>query len=114
MSQPSVRCVLMSISTANTPNGFNQLLFRVSATRASIETVTVLISNDALRKLNAQLVRARLPKIERDQVLKRWATWEIAAHAEMGPLPNTLTITASDLDDYGAYATDFGRSLLAS
>jgi hypothetical protein len=29
----------------------------------------------------------------------------------MGPLPNTLTITASDLDDYGAYATDFGRSL---
>ena len=104
----------MSISTVDTPNGFNQLVFRVGTTRTSIETVTVLISNDAWRKLSAQLLRARMPKVERDQMLKRWAKWEIEAHAEQGPLPGTLTITASDLDEYGAYATDFGRTLLAS
>jgi hypothetical protein len=103
----------MSIRVADTPNGFNQLVFRVAVSRNSIETVTVLISNDAWRKLNAQLVRARLPKIERDQMLKRWARWEIELRAELGPLPSTLTITASDLDEYGAYATDFGSTLLA-
>jgi hypothetical protein len=114
MSTGSFRSVLMSIRTAQSGNGFNELVFRISVDRSTIQTVTVLISNDAQRKLAGQLTRARMPKVERDQMLKLWAKWELAMRAEEGTLPSTLTITASDLDEYGAYATDFGRSLLAS
>jgi hypothetical protein len=103
----------MSIRTAQSGNGFNELVFRVANGRSTIQTVTVLISNDAQRKLAGQLTRARMPKVERDQMLKLWARWELATRAAEGNLPATLTITASDLDEYGAYATDFGRSLLA-
>lgn len=113
MSTSGFRSVLMSIRTAQSGNGFNELVFRVANGRSTIQTVTVLISNDAQRKLAGQLTRARMPKVERDQMLKLWARWELATRAAEGNLPATLTITASDLDEYGAYATDFGRSLLA-
>lgn len=115
MSATRLRSVLMSIRTADSPSGFNELVFRVSVNRTSIQSITVLISNDAQRKLAGQLLRARMPRVEREQMLKLWAKWEIGNRLEFGePLPATLTITASDLDEYGAYATDFGRSLLAS
>jgi hypothetical protein len=94
--------------------GFNRLEYKVDGGRAGMSTVTVLISQDAHRKLAAQLVRARLPVVEKPQLLKTWARWEIAMRLEdHGVLPRTITITASDLDDFGAYAVDLGRHLRA-
>jgi hypothetical protein len=74
--------------------------------------VTVMISQDAHRKLGAQMARARLQPVEKTALLKTWARWEIAMRLEdQGVLPQTITITASDVDDFGAYATDLARTL---
>lgn len=111
-----VRCLLMSAEYNNGTTGFHRLSFKVDQGRGqSIGTVAVMISVDAVRKLSAQLLRARLPRIDRDRLLLAWARWEIQLHMEdHGTLPRTITVTASDLDDFGAYAHGFGNVLLAS
>ncbi len=110
-----VRTVLMSADIKNGGTGFHRLEYKVDHGRGRMSMVTVLISQDAHRKLASQLTRARLPVIEKSQLLKTWARWVIAMRLEDdGILPRTLTITASDLDDFGAYAVDLGRHLRAS
>jgi len=110
-----VRAVLMSADIKSGGTGFHRLEYKVDGGRGGVSNVTVLISQDAHRKLAGQLVRARLPVIEKAQLLKIWARWAIATRLEeQGFLPSTLTITASDLDDFGAYAVDLGRHLRAS
>ncbi|MGE5597526.1 MAG: hypothetical protein ACM3S1_15985 [Hyphomicrobiales bacterium] len=107
-----VRAVLMSSEIKNGGTGFHRLAFRVDGGRAGMTNVTVLISQDAHRKLAAQLIRARMQPREKSELLKTWARWAIAMRLEdHGVLPNTITITASDLDDFGAYAVDLGRHL---
>ena len=50
--------------------------------------------------------------VEKTLLLKTWARWEIAMRLEeQGIIPQTITITASDVDDFGAYASDLGRTL---
>ncbi len=91
------------------------MIFRVDGGRNGMCNVTVMISQDAQRKLVGQLQRARFAPLEKGAMLKAWARWELAQRLEdHGVLPQAVTITASDLDDFGAYASDLGRSLLAS
>lgn len=77
-----------------------------------MSNVTVMISQDAHRKIATQMSRARLGHVEKATLLKTWARWEIALrHQEHGFIPATVTITARDVDDFGAYAMDLGRTL---
>ena len=110
-----MRAVLMSAEIRETGNGFHKLVFKVDGGRNGMSSVTVMISQDAQRKLTTQLQRARVSTRDKGSLLKSWARWELGQRIEeVGTLPATLTITASDLDDFGAYASDFGRSLQAS
>src|SRR5262249_28119562 len=92
--------------------GFNRLVFRVDGGRSGMIQVTVMISQDAFRKLSGQMARARFQRLDPLQLMKTWARWEIAMRLEdQGIIPATITITASDLDEYGAYASNLGRSM---
>ncbi len=110
-----IRAVLMSSEIMNGGSGFHRLVFKVDGGRAGMSNVTVLISQDAHRKIVQQMSRARFPAVEKTALLKIWARWEIAMRLqEQGQLPGTLTITSRDIDDFGAYATDLGRTLQVS
>lgn len=110
-----IRAVLMSAEIMNGGSGFHRLVFKVDGGRMGMTGVTVMISQDAHRKLVQQMSRARFPLIEKSALLKTWARWEIALrYQETGNFPGTVTITARDIDDFGAYATDLGRTLQAS
>jgi hypothetical protein len=110
-----LRAVLMSADIKPGGSGFHHLVFKVDGGRGAMPQVTVLISQDAHRKLVAQLARARLQPIETVLLLKTWARWEIAQRMQTnGITPQSVTITASDLDDFGAYATDLARTIKAS
>lgn len=114
-STTPIRAVLMSSEIMNGGTGFHRLVFKVDGGRAGMSSVTVLISQDAHRKLVQQMARARFQPVERATLLKTWARWEIALrYNELGVLPGTVTITARDIDDFGAYASDLGRTLQAS
>lgn len=114
------RAVLMAADIHESGNGFHRLKFKVEGGRNRMSEVTVLISQDAHRKLTVQMARARVhtfdkTAFDKTALLKTWARWEIAQRIqEQGFAPATITITASDLDDFGAYATDFARTLQAS
>lgn len=112
----SPRTVLMSADIKAAGAGFHRLVFKVDGGgRAGIAQVTVLISQDAHRKLATQMARARMRPIESVLLLKTWARWEIVQRIDQyGVVPTSVTITASDLDDFGAYATDLGRTLQVS
>lgn len=106
-----VRAVLMSAEIKEGGNGFHRFVFKVDGGRSDMFSTTVLISLDACRKLTAQMQRARVQRLDRASLLKTWARWEIAMRLRQdGVLPSTVTITASDLDDYGAYAMDLAQS----
>lgn len=107
-----VRAVLMASEITAGSTGFNRLVFKVDGGRNGMAQVTVLISQDAHRKLTQQMARARFHRVEPAQLLRNWALWEIGARfQEQGTIPATLTITASDLDEFGAYASDLARSM---
>lgn len=107
-----IRAVLMSSEIMNGGTGFHRLVFKVDGGRSGMSSVTVMISQDAHRKLVQQMLRARFQPIEKTALLKTWARWEIAMrYSEKGVFPGTVTITARDIDDFGAYATDLGRTL---
>ncbi|MCC6381149.1 MAG: hypothetical protein IT304_01515 [Dehalococcoidia bacterium] len=112
MSQVApVRAVLMSSEIHAGGTGFHRLVFKVDGGRAGMTNVTVLISQDAHRKLLAQLNRARCQPLERAQLLKHWARWAIGLRQdELGVIPAAITITASDIDDFGAYASDLAST----
>lgn len=112
---PPVRAVLMAAEVKDASHGFNRLVFKVDVGRSDMLTTTVLISQDAYRKLIAQLLRARIHHADRISLLKAWSRWEITARLDQfGSVAPTVTITAGDLDDSGAYAMDLARSLKAS
>ena len=107
-----IRAVLMSAEIMNGGSGFHRLVFKVDGGRSGMSSVNVMISQDAHRKLVQQMSRARFPVVEKSSLLKIWARWEIALRFEdTGIIPGTVTITARDIDDFGAYATDLGRTL---
>ena len=107
-----IRAVLMSSEIMNGGTGFHRLVFKVDGGRSGMSSVTVMISQDAHRKLVTQMSRARFQPVEKTALLKTWARWEIALrYADKGVLPGTVTITARDIDDFGAYASDLGRTL---
>ena len=110
-AQP-IRAVLMSSEIMSGGNGFHRLVFKVDGGRSGMSSVTVMISQDAHRKLAAQMTRARIGPVEKSTLLKTWARWEIALrYDDLGTFPSTVAITARDVDDFGAYATDLGRAL---
>lgn len=110
-----IRAVLMSSEILNGGSGFHRLVFKVDGGRAGMSNVTVLISQDAHRKLVQQMARARFAPVEKATLLKTWARWEIALRLEeTGVIPSTVTITSRDIDDFGAYACDLGRTLQVS
>ena len=114
MNRGPIRCVMMSADIQPAGRGFHRLVFKVEQGRGAISQVTVLISQDAHRKLSSQLARVRLRPTDTLGLLKTWARWELEHRVEtQGVVPASLTITASDLDDLGAYAMDLGRLLTA-
>lgn len=109
-----LRTMLMSADIKTSGPGFHCLVFRVDCGQSSMSQVTVLISQDAHRKLASQMARARLRPVDSMTLLKTWARWEIRERMEeFGIPPASVTITASDLDDFGAYATALGRAINA-
>ena len=109
-----LRTVLMAADIKPGGKGFHRLVFKVERGRGAINQVTVLISQDAHRKLSSQMARMRMQQGDTLGLLKTWARWELEHRVnELGVVPSSLTITASDLDDLGAYATDLGRMLHA-
>lgn len=113
-STAPIRAVLMSSEIMTGGTGFHRLVFKVDGGRLGMANVTVMISQDAHRKLAAQLTRARIAHVEKPELLKTWARWEIALrYNELGMMPLNVTITARDVDDFGAYASDLGRTLQA-
>jgi hypothetical protein len=113
-SGTSIRTVLMSADIKPSGPGFHRLVFKVELGRGGISQVTVLISQDAHRKLASQLARVKMRPGDTLGLLKTWARWELEHRVQdLGVVPSSLTITASDLDDLGAYAMDLGRLLHA-
>lgn len=107
-----IRAVLMSSDIKSESTGFNRLVFRVDGGRHGMVQCAVMISQDAYRKLSQQMARARVQRVEAVQLMKTWARWEISLRLEEhGLIPATITITASDLDDYGAYASNLARAM---
>jgi hypothetical protein len=108
-----LRAVLMALDIKPDGNGFHMLAFKVDGGRAGMMNTSVLISQDACRKLLSQLQRLRVATPNRTDLLKVWARWELALRLEQtGMLPPRITITASDLDDFGAYAQELARVAL--
>lgn len=116
MTSPTpIRAVLMSSAIMDGGTGFHRLVFKVDGGKHGMSNVTVMISQDAHRKLSGQITRARIGNVEKSTLLKTWARWEIALRfQELGVVPSTVTITARDVDDFGAYAMDLGRTLQVS
>ncbi len=110
-----IRAVLMSAEIRDSGSGFHRLTFKVEGGRSGMANVAVMISQDAHRKVSAQLSRARAGRFERDQLLKTWARWAISLRIEdLGVVPATITVTASDVDEFGAYALELATLLQAS
>lgn len=109
-----IRAVLMSSEIMSAGTGFHRFVFKVDGGRSGMSNVTVMISRDAHRKLVQQMARARLAPVDKGALLKIWACWEIGLRLdEQGVLPAAVTITARDIDDFGAYAVALGRTLQA-
>ena len=105
----------MSADIKTDGTGFHRLTFKVEGGRAGMSSVTVNISQDAHRKIALQMSRARQPHYQREVLLKVWARWAISLRLEdMGVIPATVTVTASDIDDFGGYANALGEALKAS
>ena len=107
-----VRAVLMALQIERSDNGFHRVLYKVDGGRAGTLDVNVLISRDAQRKVTTQLNRGGTRRIDTERLVKTWARWAIAHRLDEGDqLPKTITITASDVDEYGAYAASLGDFL---
>ena len=110
-----LRSVLMAADIKADGSGFHRILYKVDDGNGSMLQVTVLISQDAFRKLQSQLSRGKFRAIDRQQLIKKWALFEILLRFEdQGVLPGTITITARDIDELGAYSSDLGRRIQAN
>jgi|SRR5688572_3131665 hypothetical protein len=115
MSTNTVRSVLMAADIRDDGTGFHRVMYKIEDGHGVMSSVTVLISQDAFRKAQSQLSRARFRAVDRAVLVKKWALFEITLRLEDTDLiPSTITITARDLDDLGAYASDLGRRIAAN
>ncbi len=111
MSTPAIRAVLMAYAPESSDNGFHRITYKVEEGRSQMTTVAVMISRDAQRKLGSHLSRAGA-RTSSEKLLKAWARWAISNRLdETGSLPATITITGSDIDDTGAYASGLRATL---
>lgn len=111
-SKTSAAPILMAANIRDSGNGFHSLRFRVEGGRSRMTEVVVLISQDAHRKLLSQAGTAHRHFSDKSTLLKAWANWEISQRtAELGMTPSNITITSSDLDEFGAYTAALVRSL---
>ncbi|HEY5475623.1 MAG TPA: hypothetical protein VIK11_02810 [Tepidiformaceae bacterium] len=95
--------------------GFHRIVFRIESDRRPIGQVTVQISQDAFRKLRSQILRLTNARPDDASLLRGWAKWALAARLESGQPPQPLiTVTASDIDDFGTCASEVRRTLRAS
>jgi hypothetical protein len=107
-----VRAVLMSSTLRTESAGFSRLQLRVDGGRWGMFDVAVMISTDAYKKVVEQRRRARQPRLGPLELLQAWSRWEISRRLhEDGSVPATITIAASQVDDFGAYACEIGRSI---
>ena len=94
--------------------GFHRITFRIENGGRSLGLVTVQISQDAFRKLRSQIMRIASGRRDESALLTGWAKWALVQRIESGQtLQPLLTITASDIDDYGTYASEIRRTLRA-
>lgn len=94
--------------------GFHRIVFRLDGGGRSIGLVTVQISRDALRKLRRQIARVTHVRPDDAALLKGWAKWALIQRIESRqPFQPLLTITASDVDEFGSYASEIRRGLRA-
>jgi len=107
-----VHAVLKAAEIQDIGRGFHRLVFNFEGGRTGAQRVTVNISQDAYRKVIDQMMRAGVHRLDKESLLKRWARWELALRRDReGPLPDTLTLNSSDVDDMGLYAMDLARTL---
>jgi len=115
-SNDRLNVVLMSadLRPGDAP-GFHRILFRIETGRRPLGLVAVQISQDAFRKLRSQMMRLANARPDEAALLKGWARWALVQRIESGQAPQPLiTITASDVDDFGTYASEIRRILKAS
>ena len=102
----------MSSDIKNGRAWFGRVVIKVEAGRMGAAHVTKMSSQHDDLKIAGQMVRSSMKLPKKTLLLKTWARWEIAMRLEeQGIIPQTITITASDVDDFGAYASDLGRTL---
>lgn len=107
-----LRAVLMSLSIEDSGKGFHRVTYKVDGGRNGVHRVTVMISADAYRKLASQLSRLGVGRVDAASLVQEWAKWAVAERLDLGPdVPETMTITASDVDDLGAYAAGFASAI---
>jgi hypothetical protein len=112
-NSPPIRAILISTDLRDAAgHGFHRFVFRIEAGSRAVGNVTVQISQDAFEKLTRQLARDSGARADGLTVLRTWAHTELMGRMRdpqnIAPL---ITITASDVDDFGGYATELGRSL---
>ena len=107
-----LRAVLMSLNIEESGKGFHRVTYKVDGGRNGAHRVTVMISADAYRKLATQLSRLGVSRVEASSLVQEWAKWAVAERVDLGAeIPDTMTITASDVDDLGAYAAGFASAI---
>jgi len=107
-----LRAVLMSLSIEESGKGFHRVSYKIDGGRSGAHRITVMISADAYRKLAGQLTRLGVNRVSVSPLIQEWAKWAVVQRlSETGELPETMTITASDVDDLGAYAAGFASAL---
>jgi hypothetical protein len=94
--------------------GFHRIAFRIESGTRPLGLVTVQISQDAFRKLRSQMLRLSNMRPDEAALLTGWARWALVQRIESGQPPQPIvTITASDVDDFGSYASEIRRALRA-
>lgn len=107
-----LRAVLMALNIEESGKGFHRVTYKLDGGRNGAHRVTVMISADAYRKLVSQLSRLGVSRVNVSTLVQEWAKWAVAERIDDGgEVPDTMTITASDVDDLGAYAAGFASAI---
>lgn len=112
-NEPPIRAVLISTDLRGAAGyGFHRFVFRLEGGGRPLGNVTVQISQDAFEKVTRQLSNGTNARADGLTVLRTWAQTELTLRLRdprnIAPL---ITITATDVDDLGGYASELGRNL---